>query len=80
MEYTSQKELYLALLPVFNVKKRLLNISKYNITNEDIWKYLVNNKWKNSYNLTISEVVNDIITIEPEKIKGEELWKKETLL
>lgn len=73
MEYTSQKELYLALLPVFNVKKRLLNISKYNITNEDIWKYLVNNKWKNSYNLTISEVVNDIITIEPEKIKGEEL-------
>ena len=73
MEYTSQKELYLALLPVFKVKKRLLSISKYNINNEDIWKYLADNKWKNSYNLTISEVVNDIITIEPEKIKGEDL-------
>ncbi len=70
MEYTSQKELYLALLPVFNVKKRLLSITKYNINNEDIWLYLINNKWKNSYNLTISEVVNDIITVEVEKIKN----------
>lgn len=68
MEYTSQEELYLALLPVFNVKKRLLSITKYNIDNKSIWLYLINNKWKNSYNLTISEVVNDIITIEPEKI------------
>ena len=68
MEYTSQEELYLALLPVFNVKKRILSITKYNIDNKSIWLYLINNKWKNSYNLTISEVVNDIITIEPEKI------------
>ena len=70
MEYTSQEELYLALLPVFNVKKRILSITKYNIDNKSIWLYLINNKWKNSYNLTISEVVNDIITIEPEKLIG----------
>ena len=70
MEYTSQKELYLALLPVFNVKKRLLNISKYNITNEDIWKYLTLTKWKYSHNLTISEMVNDIIMLDTNNIKG----------
>ena len=75
MEYTSQKELYLALLPAFNVKKRLLSITKYHIDNEDIWTCLANNKWKYSYNLTICEIVNDIITIEAEEInkyKGED--------
>lgn len=68
MEFTSQKELYLALIPVFNAKKRLLSITDYNISNEDIWIYLINNKWKNSYNLSISEVVNDIITVDAEII------------
>ncbi len=70
MEYTSQRDLYLALLPAFRVKKRLLSITEYNIDNKDIWIYLTNNKWKDSSNLTISEVVNDIITIEPEKLIG----------
>ena len=68
MEFTSLKELYLALLPVFNVKKRLLSITGYDISNEDIWIYLIDNKWKNSYNLSISEVVNDIITVDAENI------------
>lgn len=69
MEFTSQQELYNKLLPVFNVKKRLILFSKYkDITNEDIWVYLSQNKWKKSHNLTLSDIVNDIITIELEKI------------
>ena len=69
MEFTTEKELYLSLLPVFKVKQRLNTITKYqDIKNEDIWLYLKETKWKKSYNLTISEVVNDIITIEIEKI------------
>ena len=41
MEYSSQLELYLALLPVFKVKHRLLSITNYkDITDEDIWKHL----------------------------------------
>ena len=69
MEYTSQNDLYKKLLPVFNVKKRLILHSKYkNITNEDIWLYLIETKWKKSHNLCISEIVNDIITIDLEKI------------
>ncbi len=74
MEYASQRELYLALLPVFNVKRRLLSITDNNITNEDIWKYLTISKWKNSHNLTISEMVNDIVTVDIKAInrfKGE---------
>ena len=69
MDYSSQLELYQALLPVFNVKRRLLEYAKYtNITNNDIWHYLSTNKWKNSHNLTISEIVNDIILIDAHDI------------
>lgn len=69
MEFTTKEELYQKLLPVFTVKKRLLSITKYNtITSIDIWNYLIKNKWQRSHNLTLSEVVNDIITINPIKI------------
>lgn len=69
MDYSSQLELYQALLPVFNVKRRLLEYAKYtDITDNDIWHYLSINKWKNSHNLTISEIVNDIILIDAHDI------------
>ena len=75
MEYNNLKELYRALIPAFNVKKRLLSITPYkDVTNEDIWKCLAINKWKNSYQLTIFDMVNDIIMIEAKDIinyKGE---------
>ena len=75
MEYNNLTELYKALLPAFNVKKRLLSITPYkNVKNEDIWKCLAVNKWKNSYKLTISDMVNDIIMIDAKDIiknKGE---------
>lgn len=70
MEFTTQYQLYQRLLPAFNVKKRLLKYSKYeNIKNEDIWKYLIENKWRQTYGLTLSEMVNDIINLEPENIR-----------
>lgn len=69
MEFTSLGQLYRKLIPVFNVKKRLINNSRYkHITNEDIWLYLTENKWKKSYNLTFADIVNDIITIDLEEI------------
>ena len=70
MEFTSQYELYKKTIPAFNVKKRLMKHNQNNeITNEDIWKYLIENKWKKSYNLTLAEIINDIITLDVEKIK-----------
>ena len=69
MEFSSQQELYNKLLPVFNVKKRLILNSKYkDITNQDIWYYLIENKWRTYYNLTISDIVNDIINLDLELI------------
>ena len=61
-EFSSQKELYKSLLPAFNVKLRLLKKNNYDhITKKDIWNYLKNNKWCKSINLTLADMVNDII-------------------
>ena len=70
MEYNNQKELYMALIPAFNVKHRLMQVKKYKATDKEIWTYLTNSKWKNSHNLTISEVVNDIINVDEELINN----------
>lgn len=69
MEFASLKELYKKLIPAFNVKKRLILNSKYKtITNENIWKYLTEAKWRQANNLSLPEMVNDIITVDLEEI------------
>ena len=61
-EYKSQKELYQNLIPALNVKLTLLKNNNYNnITKIDIWNYLKITKWSKSVNLTLAEMVNDII-------------------
>ena len=76
MEYNSLTELYNALIPAFNVKKRLLSITMYKeLESEAIWSYLAITKWKMSKMLTIFDMVNDIIMIDASNIinyKGEE--------
>ena len=68
-EYKSQQELYQNLIPALNVKLRLLKKNNYeNITKKDVWNYLKTNKWTNSINLTISEMVNDIIHADNKEI------------
>ena len=61
-EFSSQKELYLNLVPALNVKMKALKRSNFvDITKEDIWNYLRDNKWKYSVDLTLADMVNDII-------------------
>ena len=61
-EYKSQRELYLNLLPALNVKIKMLRKSDYKyITREDIWNYLRDNKWKYGVDLTLADMVQDII-------------------
>lgn len=68
-EYKSQRELYEGLIPAINVKLRMLKNSEYQyITKEDIWNFLKETKWKNSIDLTLGEMVNDIIHIENKDI------------
>lgn len=68
-EYTSQKELYEALIPAFNVKLRMFKNNEFSfLTKKDIWDYLKDNVWVNSVNLTISQMVSNIINVEGSKI------------
>ena len=68
-EYKSQQELYEGLIPAINVKLKMLKNSEYQyITKEDIWNFLKETKWKNSVDLTLGEMVNDIIHIENKDI------------
>ena len=68
-EYKNQKELYEALIPAFNVKLRMFKNNEFNfLTKKDIWDYLKDNVWVNSVNLTISQMVSNIINVEGSKI------------
>lgn len=61
-EYKSQAELYERLIPALNVKLKYLKRSNYkDITREDIWNYLKETRWINSIDLTLADMVQDII-------------------
>ena len=64
-EYKSQKELYMNLVPALNVKMKHLKRSNYkDITREDVWNYLRDNKWRFSVDLTLADMVQDIIHLD----------------
>lgn len=63
-KFKSLEELYKKLLPAFKVK--INDLRRNNITtinNEDIWNYLKETTWTKKENLTLGEMVNDIITL-----------------
>ncbi len=64
-EYKSQLDLYQGLIPAMNVKIKLLKKNHYDdISKEDIWNYLREHKWKSSVNLTLADMVQDIIHVD----------------
>lgn len=68
-EYKSQEELYQGLIPALNVKIKYLKKNKIkDITKEDIWNYLSVTKWKNSIDLTLADMVQDIIHTDSSEI------------
>lgn len=68
-EYRSLKELYEALKPAFSVKIRMFKNSEYSyLTSIDIWNYLKDNVWVSSVNLTIADMVSNIINVDGVKI------------
>lgn len=68
MEYKSQKELFETLNGAFNVKLRLIKDEYSYIKSVDIWNYLKINKWCKDKNLGLSEMVNDIINVDVQKV------------
>ena len=79
-EYKSQEELYKGLIPALNVKIKYLKKNKIkDITKEDIWNYLKETKWKNSIDLTLADMVQDILHTNSSEIISYKNNNKETI-
>ena len=79
-EYKSKEELYQGLIPALNVKVKNLKKNKINnITKEDIWNYLSETKWKNSIDLTLADMVQDILHIDNSKLVSKENENKKAI-
>jgi len=68
MEYNSAEELFKSLGGAFQVKLRMIKDKYDYIKMVDIWNYLKLNKWCKDKNLSLSEMVNDIIDVDIEKV------------
>ena len=68
MKYKSQEELFKSLRGAFNVKLRMIKDKYDYIKMIDIWNYLKISKWCKYKNLSISEMVNDIIEVDINKV------------
>lgn len=68
LEFRSVEELYKRVYPALRTKQRELSRSGYTyITEEDIWNFLKQNKWSKSQDLTLSDMVDDILNTEKEE-------------
>ena len=65
INFSSEEELYKRLLPALRTKQTELKRTGYkNINEKDIYDYLKINKWKKSRNLTLYEMVDQILNTE----------------
>lgn len=63
-KFDSITELYRRVLPALRSKKKELIIHKLPfITEMDIWDCLRKNKWSKETDLTLFDIVNDILTV-----------------
>lgn len=62
-------DLYKRVLPALNCKVRELEkIGTRNIKKEDIWNYLIKNKWETVKGLKLSDMVDDILNINNDEL------------
>lgn len=76
--FSNLSELYNRVKPA--LKSKSLDFKRlgiYNIEINDIWNYLKNNKWNKCKNLSLADIVDDIMSISFEEI-NEYLIKKNT--
>ena len=61
--FNSKDELYQMIEPALNAKKNELDRLGYrHIHKNDIWNYLILNKWSKAHNLELNDIVSDILS------------------
>ena len=63
--FSSQRELYERVLPALRAKKVEFNRLDYSYIKEiDVWNYLIERKWRKGKDLSLSDIVNDILNVD----------------
>ena len=62
----TMKELYKKVTPALNAKEEILHVQNFQIIKaDDIWNYLLFNKWMNNKSkLELSDIVSDIMNVD----------------
>lgn len=61
IEFNNVEELMQRVMPALKIRKRELRKIGSTLDEKEIWNYLINHYWKDSYNLSLSTIVNDIL-------------------
>lgn len=78
IKFSSLQELYNRIKPALRSKVKELHMAGYMFINEeDIFNFLKDSKWAKKNNLTLSELVNDILTTSNEVYLNNYHSKKE---
>ena len=64
INFSSIDELKKRLMPALRLRKRELKRQNYYITEEELWNYFVENFWKKSVQLSLAQMVDDILNRE----------------
>ncbi len=68
-EINTLTDLYNRLLPALKTKKNEMHKLKYlYVSEKDIWNYIKDNKWCNMHNLTLFDMVSDILNTSNDEI------------
>ena len=68
-EFSSKEELFQRVKPALNAKVGELHRFGYTYINQmDVWNYLIENIWIKSKDLMLSDIVNDILHTDNNKI------------
>lgn len=71
LKFNNVRELYELLLPALETKEIQLRRNDYlGLSKQDIWEYLKNTIWKNANNLTLNQMVSDILNANDEEINS----------
>lgn len=67
--FNTKEELFVRVRPALNAKlQELRRLNYYNITEMDIWNYLSENKWSKTKNLSLSDIVSDIMHLDNNRL------------
>ena len=70
-DFSSLQELYLRLTPAFSSKMHEVKLKGYNYVKAiDIWNYLSEKKWNNKKDLSLYEMVDDILNANNEELNS----------